>query len=79
MAPHLSSGATKCLVTPASSKEKAMAQDTTKVKDPVCGMWIDPEKAAAKSEYEGDTYYFCAEGCKKQFDADPGAYLSSDD
>lgn len=56
-----------------------MAQETKKVKDPVCGMWIEPEKAAAKSEYDGDTYYFCAEGCKKQFDADPGAYLSSDD
>lgn len=45
------------------------------VKDPVCGMEIDPEAAAGTSEYEGTTYYFCAEGCKKEFDADPQKFL----
>jgi Cu+-exporting ATPase len=45
------------------------------VKDPVCEMEIDPEAAAGTSEYEGTTYYFCAEGCKKEFDADPQKYL----
>jgi len=49
-----------------------------KVKDPVCGMWIEADEAAATSEYEGDTYFFCAEGCKKQFDEDPRSYLSGD-
>ncbi len=29
------------------------------VKDPVCGMEIDPKEAAGKSEYQGQTYYFC--------------------
>jgi Cu+-exporting ATPase len=37
----------------------------------VCGMQIDPAKAAAKSEYKGKTYYFCCNGCKKSFDANP--------
>jgi Cu+-exporting ATPase len=45
------------------------------VKDPVCGMEIDPETAAGKSEYKGQTYYFCAPGCKKSFDKDPEKYL----
>jgi YHS domain-containing protein len=45
------------------------------VKDPVCGMEVDPETAPAKSEQEGTTYYFCAEACKAQFDADPGKYV----
>jgi Cu+-exporting ATPase len=45
------------------------------VKDPVCGMEIDPETAAGQSEYEGTTYYFCAEGCKQEFDADPKKFL----
>ncbi len=45
------------------------------VKDVVCGMEIDSEAAAAKSEHEGTTYYFCAEACKTQFDADPGKYV----
>ena len=36
--------------------------------DPVCGMQVDPEKAAARSEFEGKTYYFCCAGCKKKFE-----------
>ena len=45
------------------------------VKDVVCGMEIDPETAAGKSEHEGTTYYFCAEGCKQEFDANPQKFL----
>lgn len=44
------------------------------VKDVVCGMTIDENKAAATSEYKGQTYYFCAQGCKTKFDADPKKY-----
>ena len=47
------------------------------VKDPVCGMEIDPESAAATSDYEGTTYYFCAVGCKEQFDAEPAKFLGA--
>lgn len=47
----------------------------TTVKDPVCGMDIDPETAAGESEYEGQTYYFCSLGCKKSFDKEPEKYL----
>jgi len=46
------------------------------VRDPVCGMNIDPPTAAGKSEYNGQTYYFCSLGCKKSFDKDPEKYLS---
>jgi Cu+-exporting ATPase len=45
-------------------------------KDPVCGMDVDPKKAAAMSSYKGQTIYFCAIGCKQAFDADPEKYLS---
>ncbi|MFP3897791.1 MAG: heavy metal translocating P-type ATPase [Dehalococcoidia bacterium] len=44
-------------------------------KDPVCGMQVDRKKAAATSDYGGQTYYFCALGCKKAFDQEPGKYL----
>ena len=47
----------------------------TTVHDPVCGMDIDPVTAAGKSEYKGQTYYFCSLGCKKSFDKDPEKYL----
>jgi YHS domain-containing protein len=48
------------------------------VKDPVCGMMVDPQKAAAKSEYKGKTYYFCARGCKVAFDRDPEKYVTGE-
>lgn len=47
-------------------------------KDPVCGMNVDPEKAAGKSEYKGQTYCFCCPGCKASFDKEPEKYLTSD-
>jgi len=43
--------------------------------DPVCKMQVDENKAAGKSEYNGKTYYFCAPGCKRKFDAEPEKYL----
>jgi Cu+-exporting ATPase len=43
-------------------------------RDVVCGMQVDPAKAAGKSEYNGKTYYFCAKACKTKFDANPGQY-----
>jgi Cu+-exporting ATPase len=43
-------------------------------KDVVCGMQVDPAKAAGTSEYNGKTYYFCSKGCKTKFDANPAQY-----
>jgi len=43
--------------------------------DPVCNMTVEPQKAAATSEYQGQTYYFCSRGCKVVFDRDPEKYL----
>src|SRR5262245_61893226 len=44
-------------------------------RDVVCGMMVDPAKAAGTSVYEGKTYYFCGKGCKARFDAEPAKYL----
>ncbi len=44
-------------------------------KDPVCGMDVDPETAKHVATHEGQTFYFCAPGCKKAFEADPRKYL----
>ncbi|MBI4401237.1 MAG: heavy metal translocating P-type ATPase [Nitrospirae bacterium] len=43
--------------------------------DPVCGMTVDEQKAPATAVYQGTTYYFCAPGCKRTFEADPEAVL----
>ena len=45
--------------------------------DVVCGMQVDPSKAAATSTFDGRTYFFCCAGCRKKFDADPGRYLAN--
>jgi Cu(I)/Ag(I) efflux system membrane fusion protein len=47
------------------------------VKDPVCGMDLDPDEAAAagrRVEDRGETYYFCSDECKRRFLADPGKF-----
>ncbi|HKP76148.1 MAG TPA: YHS domain-containing protein [Longimicrobiaceae bacterium] len=49
-----------------------------KVKDPVCGMMIEPDDAVGTSEYEGKTYYFCSDDCKTEFDANPEDYAEED-
>jgi Cu+-exporting ATPase len=46
------------------------------VKDPVCGMTVNPEKAAGSVEYGGTTYFFCGKGCVAKFQADPEKYLA---
>jgi YHS domain-containing protein len=40
-------------------------------------MEVDEKTATIKSEYKGQTYYFCAPGCKASFDKDPEKYLSN--
>jgi Cu+-exporting ATPase len=54
------------------------ANSTTKIaKDPICGMTVDPQKAAATIEYEGRPYYFCSKGCATKFQQDPAKYLAA--
>jgi len=53
-----------------TQEEEAMAT----VKDPVCGMDIDPNTAAATEEYQGKTYHFCSMACHDKFKAEPEKY-----
>ena len=48
-----------------------MSGEATKIRDVVCGMMIDPERAAAVRTLGREKFYFCSAGCAKQFDADP--------
>ena len=43
-------------------------------KDPVCGMTVDPKRAAGSSAYLGKTYYFCSSGCKSTFEKNPAKF-----
>jgi Cu+-exporting ATPase len=48
------------------------------VKDPVCGMEIEEEKAHAKREYRGQTFFFCSPKCEAAFAADPARYAGAE-
>jgi Cu+-exporting ATPase len=43
--------------------------------DPVCGMQVDDQTAAATSEYRGVDYYFCSKDCQHEFDQQPDRYV----
>ena len=49
-------------------------------RDPVCGMTVNPASAPARATMSGETYYFCSERCRSEFESAPGkwARASSD-
>ncbi len=49
------------------------------VRDPVCGMTVDPEAGKPSLRYDGHTYHFCSEGCRRKFEAAPQDYLTAKD
>lgn len=48
---------------------------STQLKDPVCGMSVQPDKSKPTAELAGKTYYFCSDKCHDKFVADPASYL----
>jgi P-type Cu+ transporter len=55
--------------------ERRASQTPATATDPVCGMTVTPEGAAATATHEGETYLFCSTGCHAKFVADPELYL----
>jgi Cu+-exporting ATPase len=47
------------------------------VRDPVCGMSVDPGTSKHRFDYRGDTYHFCSAGCRTKFEAAPQHYLET--
>jgi P-type Cu+ transporter len=46
------------------------------VTDPVCGMHIDSEEAAATADHAGTTFFFCSQTCHDAFVANPSEYAA---
>ncbi len=55
------------------------ATDALVVRDPVCGMTVDPHAGKPSLEYDGRVYHFCCDGCRKKFEAAPQDYLTAKD
>jgi P-type Cu+ transporter len=61
---------------PARSGESTPAAESAgEVKDPVCGMSVDPATAKHRVIHAGQDYFFCSAGCRAKFVADPSQYL----
>jgi P-type Cu+ transporter len=52
------------------------SKNRTPVKDPVCGMSVDPPSAAGSYNHAGQEYFFCSTHCLERFRARPEAYLN---
>ncbi len=69
---------TLAMISSASAEKQAGKAPTkesiSKIKDPVCGMEIDPAKSKENSTYNGKTYRFCSSYCKAEFDKNPAKY-----
>lgn len=60
------------------SRKKSREEDFQTFVDPVCKMLVQPQTAAAKFEFHGKTYYFCAVRCQTKFRQNPGKFLQND-
>jgi P-type Cu+ transporter len=47
-------------------------------RDPVCGMTVDPQKTQHRTTHAGHAYFFCSNGCRTKFEANPARYLSAE-
>ncbi|OCK57686.1 copper-translocating P-type ATPase [Bradyrhizobium sp. LMTR 3] len=54
------------------------AAGSATVRDPVCGMSVDPATSKHRFDHHGETFHFCSAGCRTKFAADPVAYLDKD-
>jgi YHS domain-containing protein len=47
------------------------------VKDPVCGMMVDPETAPAHATYQSQEVFFCSPECRREFEVEPASYAGN--
>ncbi|HET9712861.1 MAG TPA: heavy metal translocating P-type ATPase, partial [Pyrinomonadaceae bacterium] len=63
-------------VTQSKATSMQTAAHKAQALDPVCGMTVDPERAAGSFEYQGKTYYFCSTHCLHRFRENPESFLN---
>jgi len=60
---------------PSCCSGRSVSPSGTDVRDPVCGMSVDPHTAVHRTDYHGHPYYFCSARCREKFEAEPDRYL----
>lgn len=59
-----------------SSHREPATDSAARVKDPVCGMTVDPAGTEHHAQHDGEEFHFCSAGCRTKFLAEPDLYLS---
>jgi Cu+-exporting ATPase len=72
---HHHSGTGSC----SGAHDRAGPGEAAFARDPVCGMSVDTDAGKPSLNYQGRTYHFCCEGCRKKFEASPQDYLTAKD
>lgn len=62
-----------------SHDEHESHSEKNTVKDPVCGMDVDPDDSAGSTEFEGKTYHFCSTHCLSKFKKNPKSFLDEEE
>ena len=66
-------------ITPVAAIVRGVFGGRRTAADPCCGMTVDRrDPPGGAAVHEGETYYFCARGCRLSFEEDPASYLSGD-
>ncbi len=58
--------------------DRSTTTESQSIRDPVCGMFVDPEKSSYRLDFEGKTFWFCCRGCLNKFTVNPQQYLDPD-
>ena len=74
--PHDGHPAVETPAAPHASGTGRLIAPSVEALDPVCGMTVEVATARYTSEYQGQTYYFCAASCKRSFEKEPGKYVT---
>ncbi|MCC7531864.1 MAG: heavy metal translocating P-type ATPase [Candidatus Melainabacteria bacterium] len=77
-APEVKSAEPRQETHPAEAPAEKLAEVREEHVDPICGMTVEPQSAAAEHVHEGKKYFFCSVLCKEKFQADPHKYLHPD-
>src|SRR5262245_26452927 len=75
--PQTSPGATPAAPKPSKTTVLPVFSSQPLIKDPVCGMDVDPAKSAASRRHDGKAYYFCSTLCAECFEKEPQGFLSA--
>jgi YHS domain-containing protein len=56
-------------------ESKNLKMEGSMTKDPVCGMKVDDSRGEFQTQFAGKKYFFCSDECRKEFEAEPDAYV----